>query len=262
MPGHDLSDDLALLESAAREAGEIAMRHFRKDPKTWEKADDAGPVTEADLAVDEMLHDRLTGARPAYGWLSEEREDTDRRLSQSSVFVVDPIDGTRAFIDGQSAFAHSLALVRDGVAVAGVVYLPAQDQMFTAARDLSAFLNADPIRADDPLKTRDAPVLTTRATMAAANWPGGVPPIDRQYRPSVAYRLALVGSGRFAGTVSFRQTWEWDVAAGGLIAEEAGALVTDATGQALRYNRKDPRVNGIMVAGPRLHDDMLSRRAA
>ncbi|MGB3280066.1 MAG: inositol monophosphatase family protein, partial [Pseudorhodobacter sp.] len=115
MPGPDeLNADLDLLVSAALEAGSIALRYFKREPQTWEKGDGAGPVTEADLAVNTMLAQRLRAARPGYGWLSEETPDNTARLAARRVFIIDPIDGTRAFIDGQDSFAHSLAIAEDG----------------------------------------------------------------------------------------------------------------------------------------------------
>ena len=102
--------DLALLTDAAREAGRIAMRFWRRDPQVWDKGGEHGPVTEADLAVNDMLKPMLLAARPDYGWLSEETPDNADRLSRDTVFIVDPIDGTRAFVAGEETLAHSLAV--------------------------------------------------------------------------------------------------------------------------------------------------------
>ncbi|MEL7027309.1 MAG: inositol monophosphatase family protein, partial [Pseudomonadota bacterium] len=129
--------DLELLLRAAKEAGEIAQGFWRKDPKTWDKGVD-DPVTEADLAVDTHLRDTLTAARPGYGWLSEETPDRTDRLSKEKVFVVDPIDGTRAFIDGQETWAHSIAIVTAGAATQGVVYLPVRKKLFAASKGQGA----------------------------------------------------------------------------------------------------------------------------
>ncbi len=260
MPVPDPAADLDLLRDAAIEAGKIAMRYFKRDPETWDKGGDAGPVTEADLKIDRMLREELRAARPDYGWLSEETEDDPARLSAKHVFVVDPIDGTRAFIDGQSAFSHSLSVVRDGQVVAGVVFLPAQDRLFAANLGGGASLNGEPITASNPATERNARVLATRPTLKTENWPGGTPNVTRQYRPSLAYRLALVGTGRFDGMVTLRPTWEWDIAAGALIAAEGGAIVTDGTGSAARFNNPTPQVAGTIAAGPTLHAALMARR--
>ena len=114
-------NDLILLNEAARAAGDIAKHYFKKNPKVWDKGGTAGPVTEADLEVDRMLSSDLRLARPGYGWLSEETEDTTDRLSKESVFIVDPIDGTRSFIAGTPHWAHSLAVAKSGFIQAAAV---------------------------------------------------------------------------------------------------------------------------------------------
>jgi len=251
-------EDLQLLIDAARAAGDIATRHFRATPKVWEKPDGAGPVTEADLEVDAMLRDTLCAARPGYGWLSEETPDSPDRLSRDTVFIVDPIDGTRAFIDGQPSFAHSLAVVRHGRPVAGVVYLPVRDRMFTASIGQGASLNGHPISAGGPASGDLPKVFASKPNLQARNWPGGVPQVEITYRPSIAYRLALMGTGKAHALVAFRDTWEWDVAAGALIATEAGAIVTDRTGDSLRFNNLKPLVNGLLIAQDGLHKQLVA----
>ena len=261
MPGPDAAEDLALLVEAARGAGRIAARYFRDEPEVWDKPDGAGPVTEADLAVDDMLRDRLCAARPGYGWLSEETPDTAARLSADRVFIVDPIDGTKAFIEGSSAFSHSLAVAEAGEVIAAVVYLPIRGKLYAALRGGGATLNDTPVRAAARRRLDGAEILANKHTLGPAHWPRGVPPLTRAYRPSLAYRMALVGEGRFDAMVTFRATWEWDVAAGALIVAEAGGTVTDGTGGALRFNGRAPQVAGVMAAGATLHAALLQARA-
>ena len=124
--------DLDLLIAAAEAAGDIATRYFRAGHAVWDKEDGQGPVTEADLEVDAMLRSRLVAARPGYGWLSEESDDDSTRLARDSVFIIDPIDGTRAFIEGHETWAHSLAVVRRGRPAAAVVYLPVPGKLYAA----------------------------------------------------------------------------------------------------------------------------------
>ncbi|MDG3041083.1 inositol monophosphatase family protein [Roseicyclus marinus] len=261
MPVPDPLEDLALLVEAARGAGRIAARYFRDDPETWDKPDGAGPVTEADIAVDEMLRDRLCAARPDYGWLSEETPDNPERLQAERVFIVDPIDGTQAFIEGSSAFSHSLAVVEGGVVVAAVVYLPIRGKLYAAARGHGATLNDMAIRAAGECALHEAEVLATKHTLGPDHWPRGVPPVIRAYRPSLAYRMALVGEGRFDGMVTFRPTWEWDIAAGALIIAEAGGRATDATGAVLRFNSAVPQVRGVMAGSAGIHGALLAARS-
>lgn len=254
-------DDLALLVEAARTAGEIARKHFRRDPEIWTKADES-PVTEADIAIDRVLRADLLGARPDYGWISEETEDDPARLRADRVFVVDPIDGTRAFIEGETSFAHSIAIVDGGEPVAGVVYLPMKDRLYAAARGLGATLNGTAIRTSSAQVETGAQILATKPNVDAKHWPGGVPPFTRVYRPSLAYRLALVAEGRFDGMVTFRDTWEWDIAAGAVLVSEAGGAVTDGRGETLWFNAPVPRAKGIMAAPAGLHSALLRRRLA
>lgn len=254
-------DDLSLLLSAARIAGDIALGYWKQNPQVWEKAGDEGPVTEADYAVNTALEAHLRGARPAYGWLSEESADDPARLDCERVFILDPIDGTRAFISGEDSFTHSLAVAVNGRITAGVVFAPALDRMFAASVDNPATLNGDPIHVAMRHRLDGATFLTPAATLKPEFWPGGVPPITRTFRPSVAYRLSLVAQGRFDGMVSFRNAWEWDIAAGSLIAERAGALVTDRAGRPPVFNTPTARTNGLIATNGDLHAALMARMA-
>lgn len=252
-------DDLELLIGAAQEAGEIALRFWRKHPKSWDKPDGAGPVTEADIAVNDALGARLRKARPDHGWLSEESPDDPVRLSARACFIVDPIDGTRAFMNGEDSFAIALGLAEAGRMLAGVVFLPALGRLYSAHRETTATLNGVPLRPSEASDPQGANVLTTAPNMAAAHWPGGVPDLKRSFRPSLAYRICLVAEGRFDAMITFRPAWEWDIAAASLIAERAGAVVTDAAGAPLRFNGFHPQTAGVIAAAPLLHGPLLER---
>ncbi|MGG7567307.1 3'(2'),5'-bisphosphate nucleotidase CysQ [Rhodovulum sp. DZ06] len=256
------AEDLALLRAAAEAAGEIALRHFRADPKSWDKEGGLGPVSEADLEVDEMLHARLLAARPDHGWLSEETEDDPKRLSHERVFIVDPIDGTRAFIAGEAGFSHALALSVDGKIRAAVVHLPAREETYWAVEGGGAFLNGARIAPSAATDPDAAQALISGPHLKAEHWPGGAPRIKPNFRPSLAWRLCLVAKGRFDAMVTFRPAWEWDVAAGDLIATEAGAVVRDRDGRPARYNAEHPRVHGMVAAAPGLIGPLLARMGA
>ena len=251
--------DLALLVDAARAAGTIALTYFKNDPDVVDKPAGAGPVTEADLAVDGMLHETLSAARPDYGWLSEETEDSAARLHTRRQFVIDPIDGTRAFIEGSRDWAHSLAVVEDGQVVAAAVYLPVRDLMFAATRGGGATVN-DARTLATTVELDGATILGAKPNFDGQHWQNGVvPPIRRAFRSSLAYRLCLVAQGRFDGMMTLRPSWEWDIAAGALIAAEAGAVVTDSAGQPLRFNNALPQVPGVLAAGPVVHAGLSAR---
>lgn len=234
------------------------MQFWRRDPKVWEKPGQ-GPVTEADMAVNAMLADKLRAARPDYGWLSEEDADTPARLNANRVFIIDPIDGTRAFIAGEETFAHSLGIAENGRVIAGAVYLPALDTLYTATATSPALKDGEPMRASLHPGIQGAHVLTTQPNLAAEHWPGGVPDLKRSFRASLAYRLCLVAEGRFDGMLTLRDAWEWDIAAGSLIAERAGASITDKHGAALAFNAATPLAPGVIAAAPGLHAELMAR---
>lgn len=250
--------DLALLTDAVRGAGEVALRYTGQQAQRWEKPDGAGPVTEADLAVNAFLETRLRQARPDYGWLSEETEDTSERLSRDTVFIVDPIDGTRSFADGSKTWAHSVAVAHRGEVTAGAVYLPMRDLLYSAAKGVGAWLNGAPLRVSSTVALTGADILAAKPMTAPEHWPSGVPAFNRSHRPSLAYRLGLVGQGRFDAMITFRPTWEWDVAAGAVIVAEARGRCTDKRGGPLKFNNKDPRLNGMIAATPALHQSLLT----
>ena len=247
------------MTTAARQAGQIAMQFWQKSPKVWHKDGDEGPVTEADIAVNDMLHQSLCAARRGYGWLSEEGPDDPSRCDCDHVFIIDPIDGTRAFIAGDSSFSHSLAVARQGRITAAVVYLPAKDRLYAATKDRPATVNGNPIRCSGRIGINGASLLTPKTNLAPVHWIGEPPEVISAFRASVAYRLSLVADGAFDGMLSFRQAWEWDIAAGALIAERAGAVVTDRTGAALQFNRANPRSNGLVAAAPGFHAALIKR---
>ena len=254
-----MSADLALLVGAAEAAGAIALDHFRGDVETWEKPGE-GPVTEADLAIDRMLRAELGAARPDYGWLSEESEGQPDRASRERVFIVDPIDGTRAFIAGQEGWGPALAVAERGRVVAAAMHLPARGETFAAALGQGASLNGAPIRASGRAMLEGAAALVTASQLKDELWPGGPPPVKRHFRPSLAWRLCLVGQGRFDIMVTLRPAYEWDIAAGSLIAAEAGVKVTDGEGGALAFNRHPARAPGVIAAPEALHRALMARR--
>lgn len=255
MPGSDLS----LLIDAAKAAGAEARRHFRGDLEIRHKEGDGSPVTQADLAVNRVLEAMLRPARPDYGWLSEESPDRAARLTRDRVFIVDPIDGTRSFIEGSETWAHALAVVNRGVVEAAVVYLPVRDKLYAAAAGGGARLNGLPIAVGRHAGADDASILAARPALEDRHWPGGLPRLDRSYRPSLAYRLSLVAEGRYDSMLTLRPTWEWDIAAGALILSEAGARITDRRGGPLRFNNPHPQTDGVLAANPALHAALLDR---
>jgi myo-inositol-1(or 4)-monophosphatase len=239
--------DLDLLIEAAGEAGELALRYRAAGLKISAKVG-GSPLTDGDLAVDSLLKERLLGARPDYGWLSEETADTGARLDRRRLFVVDPIDGTTAYIQGAPWFSISMAVIEDGRPVAGVVCAPALDQLYCAEIGETPRLNGAVVRASDRAELEDCAMITDSRALAAADWP----PMAVSRRNSIALRLCMVASGEFDAMVSVSHLHEWDMAAGDLIASLAGAVVTDAAGRPIAYNRAIPKSRGLICANPSL----------
>ena len=249
--------DLPLLEQAAHEAGEIALRFWRQSPEAWDKGDGAGPVSEADLAVNAHLEGLLRGARPGYGWLSEETPDGPERQDARQCFIIDPIDGTRAFLDGQEGFSISLAVATGAQITAAVVHLPARRMTYTAHAEGPALLNGQPIRPVEH-DLDGASVLTGKPSLAPGFWRGQVPPLRREFRSSLAWRLCLVAEGAFNASLSTRPCWEWDIAAGSLIAARAGCVVSDLSGEPLHFNSPRALTRGIVLAPAGLHGQIMA----
>jgi myo-inositol-1(or 4)-monophosphatase len=262
LPGDEAAaTDLPLLLEACAEASRIAMRHWRADPRVRDKGCGQGPVTEADLAIDATLRAALTAARPGYGWLSEESEDDPARLTRPRVFVLDPIDGTRAFVEGSADFAVSLAVVEDGVPVAGVVAMPAKGRAYAAARGAGATRDGAPMAVTGRAALDGAEVLATKANFRPEHWAGTPPPVTRRFRSSLAYRLARVAEGRADAMLTLRPAWEWDIAAGALLVAEARGQVCDRTGAALRFNSADRLLDGVIAGAPAVARGLVDRLA-
>ncbi|NRB05456.1 MAG: 3'(2'),5'-bisphosphate nucleotidase CysQ [Rhodobacteraceae bacterium] len=254
MPAHDLS----LIIDAIEQAGDIARTFTGPTAKRWEKSDGAGPVTEADLAVDAELKRILCGARPDYGWLSEETEDAKDRLEAENVFVVDPIDGTRSFVEGARTWAISVAVARKGQVTAAAVYLPMRDMLYSASLGGGATLNGEALNVSQEPNIETSRILAARPVTQRDLWVEECPQFDRHYRPSLAYRLSLVAQGRFDGMLTLRPTWEWDIAAGTLIVSEAGGHATDRNGAPLVFNTPKSQLNGIVAAGGPIHGSLVT----
>ncbi len=249
--------DLALLEAAARAAGRLMLDMRAAGLHVRRKAD-ASPVTDADLACDALLQRELTVARPGYGWLSEETTDNPARLSRERVFVVDPIDGTTAFIRGRPWFAVSLAVVEAGRPVAGVVFAPELDELYAAQVGGGAWMNGARVQPTGRDELAGCSVVGDPGQFPADAWPG----ISVTRRNALAYRMALVAAGRFDAAISVTPKREWDIAAGAVIAAEAGAAVTDREGAALVFNSADARTPGLVCCTPALLALILQRTAA
>ncbi len=207
--------------------------------------------------MDALLKKRLCGARPSYGWLSEETEDNPARLSTSLVWIVDPIDGTRAFLKGRPEFTVCAALVADGAPILGVVFNPATGDFFEALKGGGARHNGNPICVTAQDAIAGAKLLSSRRSFENRDWSDAVEHAEFGFLGSMAFRLALVGAGRYDATITLSPKSDWDIAAGDLIISEAGGVTTRVDGKELRYNRPNVRHPNVIAAGPALHGKLI-----
>lgn len=247
-------DDLAnSVAKIAREAGQLAMARFRTDFARWEKVP-GSPVCEVDLAVDQMLRQRLSALLPDAGWLSEETADNPERLSRHRIWVVDPIDGTRDYIRGREGWAISIALVEHGRPVIGVLDAAARGERWLATAGGGAWRNGVALAASDRAVLEGARVPADALAKADRGTFASVPKPN-----SIALRMAMVAAGDADLVATLRWGNEWDVVAAALIASEAGATVTDALGAPLAFNRNPPRAFGVLTTAPAIHAAAVAR---
>ncbi len=229
------------------------MGYFRRDPKvSWKEG--MSPVTEADLHADAYLRETLLAARPDYGWLSEETADNSDRLARRRTFVVDPIDGTKAFIDGRDLWCVSVAIVEDGQSLAGILDCPAREEVFEASRGQGSFLNGRRLNLGTP---RSQPRMSgakvfLNAYSAAAN----VTPEHMGHIPSLAYRIAIIADNRLDATFIKPHSHDWDLAAADLVLCEAGGEIRRKDGMQPTYAGPNT-VHGVLVAGHKVMTDAM-----
>jgi myo-inositol-1(or 4)-monophosphatase len=250
------------LEAIVREAGRIALDAWPGDGhacQVWDKAD-TSPVSAADMAVDTFLKRELAALLPSAGWLSEETVDSAARIDRSLIWLVDPIDGTRDYIRGRKGWAVSVALVSSNRPLLGCLYAPVRrredgGELWHAEAGHGAWRNGERLSA------------SRRAALPGARVPAhSLPREDADLRSveqpnSIALRIAMVAADEADLVATLRWGYEWDIAAAGLIAREAGAAVTDAFGAPLNYNKRDPRAFGVLVSSPAMHPAAVDRLA-
>jgi myo-inositol-1(or 4)-monophosphatase len=252
--------DLDLIADAALEAGRLALELREKGLQIWYK-EGVSPVTNGDLAVDALLKTRLLQARPDYGWLSEETADDLARLSARRVFMVDPIDGTSAYMKDSPWFVISIAIVEDGRPISAALYAPAPAELYTAEVGAGARRNGEPIHPSAAQTLTGCRMAGDRKLFDQSCWIDPWPQMSVERRNAIAYRMALVGAGDFDAAVSRGWKHDWDLAAGDLIAREAGAVVTGTGGRPLTFNTPSAKNLGMICAAPDLHPLILAKTA-
>ncbi len=250
--------DLDRIERAIHDAAE-ALKPFTPGDVAYEvKSDRGDPVTEADHAVNDVLLSALP--RDGEGWLSEETVDDPSRLACRRVWVVDPVDGTREFVDGIPEWCISVGLVEEGEAVAGGIYNPATDELVMGALETGVTFNGVPARVEPREGLAGAVILASRSEVRRGEWERfGDATFSVEPCGSVAYKLGLVAAGRAGGTWTLVPKHEWDVVAGAALVRAAGGAVMHADGSPPSFNRERPKLPNLL-AGPRPVLDELRTR--
>jgi myo-inositol-1(or 4)-monophosphatase len=248
----DLKQQAARLAEAVREAGALALSMFKTPLKNWTKGEALSPVSDADIAVDVLLRERLTGDGESIAWLSEESVDDLARLDARYVWIVDPIDGTRAYIAGLPDWAVSAALVENGRPVAGCLYAPVSDEFFFAVVGQGATRNDAAIATSPGAALAQARIAAPRKLLDRLQ--AIAPPFAIMPRThSLALRLARVAEGTFDAGIAGGSSHDWDLAAADLLVHEAGGALTSFAGDTVTYNRPVPRHGTLVAAGRDRH---------
>jgi len=253
--GTSLARDAALLKETVREAGKLALSMFGTDVRNWIKGA-SSPVSEADIATNELLERRLRPATPDYGWLSEESADDATRLGKRRVWIVDPIDGTRSYLAGRNDWCVSVALVEDAAPILAAVFVPVSGEFFFAARGQGTTLNEVKVRA------------ASGTTLDFSRVAGPKPLVERlapskgiALHPrigSLALRLCRVAHGALDAAFAGGQSRDWDLAAAHLIVQEADGNMTALSGDPILYNRPDVAHGILVAAGRDRHADIVT----
>lgn len=248
------------MRDVAREAGELAMQWFHRGAVAWDKSPN-NPVTQADIAVNDRIAQRLMAARPTYGWLSEETRDDLENRDACRVFVVDPIDGTKAFIKGEPFFCVSIARLELDEPAIGVVYNPCSDEMFEAVAGQGSRLNGEPIAASRVTGLTGCRMIGHQSLFSHPDWKTPWPDMELPVPVpnALAYRVCLVAAGHWDAAIALSHKGDWDLAAADLILREAGGACTDHQGKPLRYNGRIPIQRSVVAAGADLHPLIIDR---
>jgi myo-inositol-1(or 4)-monophosphatase len=247
----DLKLAAARLVAAVREAGVLALSMFGAPINNWTKFE-SSPVSDADIAVDRLLRERLTEADPAIGWLSEESVDDPARLAARYVWIVDPIDGTRAYIAGSPDWAVSAALVGNGRPLAACLYAPATGEFFATVAGRGATRNGEAIAVAGGDAITGARIAGPRGLLERLAAVAPAFTLAPRVR-SLALRLARVAQGACDVAIAGGNSHDWDLAAADLLVHEAGGALTAVQGGAVIYNRPVPRHGMLVAAGRNRH---------
>jgi myo-inositol-1(or 4)-monophosphatase len=248
--------ELTVAVDAARAAGAIVRKWYDGAYTVRDKAHDS-PVTEADVEANHCIQTAIQAAFPDDGWLSEETRDSAERLAKSRVWIVDPLDGTKEFINHIPEFCVCIGLVVDGVPVLGVEYNPVREELFAGTDGTGVTLNDAPAQVSVQQALSEARVLVSRSETDRGEWDEFRSELRLELTGSVAYKLALIAAGRGDATFSLTPKNEWDVCAGAALLAEAGGRITDRYGQPLRFNQRETLLPGLIASNDALYRSIV-----
>ena len=243
------NEELIAAKVASRNAGKILMDFYASNNKEMELKAIDNPVTIADKKADKYLYEFLSGEFPNDGWLSEETVDTKERLLKDRVWIVDPLDGTKEFIEGVPHFSVSIALVKNGEPVVGVIYNPAKDEMFSCQKGKGVYFNESKVKISSNKSLVESSIIVSRSELKRGEWD----PYKDKFKVinpigSVAYKLALVSAGEHDIFATVAPKNEWDICAGDCLVNEAGGVFKTINDKKIIYNQKKTLVTDTTIA--------------
>ncbi len=246
----ELDQLVATIKRAGDRARELAERGFEVHRKK-----DGSPVTTADFEVNRIFHEMQQRRFPNDGWLSEETPDDPDRLEKTRVWIIDPIDGTKAYVNRLPEYCISVALVEYGKPVLAAIFNPSADELFTAVRGQGLCLNGKPI-TPSPAQMASSLIMVSSWEFRNGRWAGLDSSLQCRPMLSIANALALVAAGRIQATLTIEPENEWDLAAGVLLIEEGGGSVSDGEGKPFTFNQPNPRFRGVIAVSATAGQDV------
>jgi myo-inositol-1(or 4)-monophosphatase len=258
LQGFKASSEHNLVKDSILEAGKLALKWFKKDPEQWKK-DDGSLVSKADIEINDLFNKLLKNKNPEFGWLSEENEDDKSRLNKKITFVVDPLDGTKAFLEGKKEFSISVAIVKNGLPISGIVFSPSTDEIFEAEKNKGSWKNNKKVIISNYNRLEKCKMIAFKPMFSHPAWKEPWPKMDVENRNSIAYRMALVASGQYDAMMALNSKNDWDIAAGDLLISESGGIVTLHTNKKIIYNTENTKKPSVIGTNKAIHEKIIKR---
>ena len=252
------SKEHSIAKEAIMGAGKIALKWFQNDPKSWTK-DDGTQVSEADIEINDYLSEKINKKLKKIGWLSEENHDDYSRLEFSKVFLIDPIDGTKSFLEGKEDFSISIALIEKGRPISALILNPVYNELFEAELNKGSWMNSIRIRVSNNKNLEGSRMCAFKPMFSHPAWKEPWPKMVIKNKNSIAYRMALVAMGKFDVMMALNPKNDWDIAAGDLLVTEAGGEVTNHLGEKITYNKKEIQKKSVVGGCKDIHLKIIER---